>query len=76
MPKCGIFNFVFCMKLLKNEIIPVEKKQKEDKAAVCVATQFLYVATQNSSRLKELCHSLQIYVAAKTSENSKMKRAF
>ena len=50
MPKCGIFiNFVFCRELLKNERIPAEKKQKEDKAAVCVVTQFLCVATHNSS---------------------------
>ena len=57
-PKCGIFiNFEFCRKLLKNEIIPVETKQKEDKEAVCVTTQILYVATQNSSRPKELCHN-------------------
>ena len=76
MPKCGIFiNFVFCRKLLKNERIPAEKKQKEDKAAVCVATQIIYVATQNLSRLKELCRNQQIYVIAKTSQNSRMKRA-
>ena len=67
---------MFCRKLLKNEIIPTEKKQKEDKAAVCVATQIIYVTTQNSSRPKELCCSQQICVAAKTSQNSRMKRAF
>ena len=77
MPKCGIFiNFVFCRQLLKNEIIPAEKKQKEDKAAVYVATLFLYVMTQNSSRPKELCRSQIIYVLAKASQNSRLKRAF
>ena len=58
MPKCEIFiNFVFYGKLLKNERIPVEKKQKEDKTAVYVTTQHLYVTSQNSSKLKELCRS-------------------
>ena len=77
MPKCGIFiNFVFCRHLLKNERIPSEKKQKEDKTAVCVATQHLYVVTQNSSSPKELCRNQQIYVAAKIGHNSRLKRPF
>ena len=39
MSKYGIFiNFVFCSQLLKNEIIPAKKKQKDEKATVLVAT--------------------------------------
>ena len=39
MPKYGIFiNLVFCRQLLTNERIPTEKKQKDEKAAVLVAT--------------------------------------
>ena len=69
MPKCGIFiNFVFYRQLLKNERILSEKKQKDDKTAICVATQHLYVATQNSSRPNELCRSQQIYVNKDWSE--------
>ena len=61
MKKCGIFiNFMFCRQLLKKERILIEKKQKEDKTAVCVATQHLYVVTQNSSRARN-------YVAASKS---------
>ena len=67
---------MFCSQLLRNERIPVEKKQKDDKTAVCVTTQHLYVATQNSSRPKKLCRSQQIYVATKIGQNSKLKRAF
>ena len=60
---------MFCRKLLKNEKIPIEKKQKEDKTTICVETQDL-------SKQNELCRSQLIYVAAKTSQNSRMKRAF
>ena len=43
MPKCGIFiNFVFCRKLLKNEIILAKKKQTEDKTgSLCHDTTFI-----------------------------------
>ena len=77
MPKCEIFiNFVFYKQLLKNEIISTEKKQKDDKTAVYVATQHLYVATQNSNRSKELYRRQQSYVATKIGQNSMLKRDF
>ena len=39
MPKDGIFiNFVFCRQLLKKERILAEKKQKDEKAVVLIAT--------------------------------------
>ena len=55
-----------------------ENKQKRSKkvenAAICVVTKFSYVATQNSSKQKELCLSQQLNVATKLRHNSMAKK--
>ena len=65
MPKCGIFiNFVFYRQSLKNERIPVEKKQKEDKnrslcrdiTFICHNTKFS-ITTELEEYFEERCHN-------------------
>ena len=72
----GIFtNFMFCRCYLKKERKQVEKKQKNvENATVFVVTKFLYVATQNSSRPKELYRNQQLNVATKLKHNSMAER--
>ena len=76
MPNYGVFtNFIFCRCYLKKERKQAEKKQKKvENVAVFIATYFLYVTTQNSSRLKELCCSQQLNVATKLRQNLMAER--
>ena len=75
MPNYGIFTNFFFQELIENEEKIREKiSKKVEKAAVRVAIQFLYVATQNSSGLKEICHSQQLNVTTKLKHNSRLDR--
>ena len=77
MPKYGIFiNFVFCMQLLKKKRKPTENKQKEDKTAVCVVTQFLYVATQKFKQEKETMSQPANLCRSKDKSELKPKKSF
>ena len=76
MPNDGIFtNFMLCRCYLKKKTRRKKAKRWKMQQSV-LRHNFLYVATQNSSMPKEVCHSQQLKVATKFRHSSMAKEKF